>query len=208
MKSYQTPNLELPPWMGDQIPSAGVFLDAVEGRMAFVVRLARLNVEQGTGGPFAAAVFERDSGRLVAPGVNLVVPAKCSVAHAEIVAIMLAQQAQGTFDLGGETMPACELVTSTEPCAMCLGAIPWSGVRHLVCGATREDAEECGFDEGERALNWVAGLERRGISVTREVCREAAADVLRQYVATGGLAYNGRLGGLPPSLGPLDQRLP
>lgn len=198
MKHYRSLSLELPSWLPPLIPDSGVFLDAVEGRMEFVVRLARLNVEQGTGGPFAAAVFERESGRLVAPGVNLVVPANCSLAHAEMVAIMLAQQELGTFDLGGEGLPACELVTSTEPCAMCLGAIPWSGVRRLVCGATKADAEACGFDEGERPASWISGLERRGIEVLRELRRAEAAEVLRRYVESGGLAYNGRQSGASP----------
>lgn len=196
MRFYKSLSLELPTWLAPLIPDSGVFLDALDGRMEFVVRLARLNVEQGTGGPFAAAVFERDSGRLVAPGVNLVVPANCSVAHAEMVAIMLAQQELGTFDLGGEGLPACELVTSTEPCAMCLGAIPWSGVRRLVCGATKEDAEGCGFDEGERTAGWISGLERRGIEVVRGVRQIEASDVLKGYAAAGGLAYNGRRSGV------------
>jgi tRNA(Arg) A34 adenosine deaminase TadA len=121
-----------------------------------------------------------------------VVTAGCSIAHAEMVAIALAQQALGTFDLGAEGVPACELVTSTEPCAMCLGAVPWSGVQSLVCGARRRDAVQAGFDEGERPVAWVAALRRRGIAVRRGVMRAQAAEVLRCYAAEGGLVYNGR----------------
>ena len=47
-----------------------------------------------------------------------------------------------------EDLLADEMVASTQPCAMCLGATPWSGIRRLVCGARDEDAEEIGFDEG------------------------------------------------------------
>jgi hypothetical protein len=36
-----------------------------EDRMRVAIDLARQNVEHGTGGPFGAAVFERESGRLV-----------------------------------------------------------------------------------------------------------------------------------------------
>jgi len=194
MKPYRAPTLELPPWLLDLVPDAGVHIAALDGRMEFVVRLSRLNVEQGTGGPFAAAVFERDSGRLVAPGVNLVVPSNCSVAHAEMVAIMLAQQVVGSFDLGAVGLPAFELVTSAEPCAMCLGAIPWSGVRRVVCGARKEDAERCGFDEGDRPARWQASLARRRIEVIQDIRREEAADVLSHYQQTGGIPYNGRRG--------------
>jgi tRNA(Arg) A34 adenosine deaminase TadA len=117
----------------------------------------------GTGGPFGAAVFEEQSGRLLATGVNLVVAAGCSLLHAEVVALLLAQQRLGRFDLGGEGLPVCELVTSAEPCAMCFGAVLWSGVKSLVCAARREDVERLGFDEGPKPVDWPAELERAAL---------------------------------------------
>ncbi len=149
--------------------------------MRLVVELSRLNVEHGTGGPFGAGIFDLESHRLIAPGVNLVTDTNLSIAHAEIVAIMVAQKAVGRFDLGGPDQPARELVASTEPCAQCFGATPWSGVRRLVCGARDEDARAIGFDEGPKMDDWVGALERRGISVSRDVLREEAAEVLRRY---------------------------
>jgi tRNA(Arg) A34 adenosine deaminase TadA len=131
---------------------------------------------------------------LVAPGVNLVATTNLSAAHAEMVAIMISQQVVGHFDLGGEGLPPYELVASTEPCAMCFGAIPWSGVRRLVCGAREEDARDIGFDEGSKVSDWVAALEQRGISVARDVYRDEAAAVLRYYVESGGMIYNARQG--------------
>ena len=181
--------LELPGWIEGLLSEERAYLQA-EDRMRLVVDLARRNVLHGTGGPFGAAIFERDSGRLVAPGVNMVVNAGCSVAHAEMVAIMVAQQRIAGFDLGGEGQPARELVTSTEPCAMCLGATPWSGVVGLVCGARGEDAEKVGFDEGAKPQDWVRSLEERGISVARDVLRDEAAAVLREYGEGGGEIYN------------------
>ena len=186
-------SLRLPGWVD------GVAEDrpypTVEDRMRLVVELARQNVRRKTGGPFGAGVFERASGRLLAPGVNLVVSSGCSVFHAEMVAIMVAQSALGAFDLGGEGLPAYELVTSTEPCAMCLGATPWSGVRGLVCGASDEDARAVGFDEGAKMDEWAGTLEARGIPVRLNVLREEAAEVLREYAASGGEIYNSRQGG-------------
>ena len=87
-----------------------------------------------------------------------------------------------------------ELVASTEPCAMCFGAISWSGVRRLVCGAREEDARRIRFDEGPKVSDWVAALEQRGISVARDVCRDEAAAVLRYYIESGGTLYNARQG--------------
>ena len=73
---------------------------------------------------------------------------------------------------------------------MCLGATPWSGVSTLIVGARDEDAREIGFDEGSKPEDWVAYLNSRGISVQLDVLRDDAADVLRQYMHTGGEIYN------------------
>ncbi|HHC07473.1 MAG TPA: nucleoside deaminase [Actinobacteria bacterium] len=183
-------HLTLPAWMADVAADEVVIPDVVE-RMRFVVGLAARNVAEGTGGPFGAAVFVRDTGRLVAPGVNRVVSTRCSIAHAEIVAIAMAGQVLGSFDLGaGGEM---ELVSSVEPCAMCLGAIPWSGVASLVCGARDEDARAVGFDEGDKPRDWIADLVDRDIEVHLDVLREEAARVLYDYALAGGIIYNGRV---------------
>ncbi|MGC9360154.1 MAG: deaminase, partial [Anaerolineae bacterium] len=113
-----------------------------------------------------------------------------SWAHAEMVALALAQQTLGTYDLRSEGAPRCALVTSAEPCAMCLGAVPWSGVQQLVCGARDEDVRAIGFDEGHKPADWVAALEHRGIVVLRDVLRDEAAAALRAYAAQGGAIYN------------------
>ena len=189
--------LSLPPWLESALPPSDTAFPAVEDRMRFVIGLAEQNIAAGTGGPFAAAVFNGGTGRLITAGVNLVISLNSSIAHAEIIAIMLAQQRAGTYDLGGGGMPPLELVTSTEPCAMCLGAIPWSGVRRLICGATGEDVTGIGFDEGAKPAGWQRELEERGIAVVQNVCRAEAAAVLRRYAEQGGMIYNARQGERP-----------
>jgi tRNA(Arg) A34 adenosine deaminase TadA len=121
-----------------------------------------------------------------------VVPSNCCIVHAEMVAIMIAQQVMGSYDLAAEGLPPCEMVVSTEPCAMCLGAIPWSGIRRLVCAARDEDARSIGFDEGAKVPDWAASLEERNITVLRDVCRPEAGEVLRAYLESGGIIYNSR----------------
>ena len=93
-------------------------------------------------------------------------------------------------------MPACELAASTEPCAMCLGAIVWSGVRGLVCGSRDQDAHDVGFDEGPKPSDWVRLLEQRSISVSRDILRDEAKAVLLQYHEQDGPIYNGRQGSI------------
>jgi len=186
------PSLTLhePDWIEKYVLQADRSFSTVMERMSFVVELSRLNVRHETGGPFAAAVFRTDDGSLLATGVNMVLSARCSVLHAEVVALIAAQQKAGTHDLSAAGLPGYELVTSTEPCAMCMGAVAWSGIRKLVCGARGSDAEETGFDEGEKPVAWAKALERRGVLVVRDICREQAASVLRDYRAKGGVIYN------------------
>jgi tRNA(Arg) A34 adenosine deaminase TadA len=187
--------IRLPDWLKNFVASSPEVFPSAEDRMRFVIALARQNVQHETGGPFASAVFDH-GGRLIAPGVNVVVTSNCSVLHAEIVALVLAQKTLGRYDLSDEGRSHYDLVAATEPCAMCFGAVPWSGVKRLVCGARDEDARAIGFDEGPKLDDWVEALNNRGIAVERDVLREEAAAVLREYVAAGGTIYNsGRPGG-------------
>lgn len=181
--------IELPQWVDPFVSESPLLFTTVEERMRFVIRLARHNVEQQTGGPFGAGVFDRD-GRLIAPGVNIVMSSNCSVLHAEIVALALTQKRLGRYDISNGGKAYYELVSSTEPCAMCFGAIPWSGVAGLVCGARDEDARRIGFDEGPKLHDWIQALESRGIQVVRNVLREDAVSVLQLYKEIGGLIYN------------------
>jgi tRNA(Arg) A34 adenosine deaminase TadA len=159
--------------------------------MLFVIELAQKNISHGTGGPFGAAVFERATGKPVAVGVNLVVRSSCSHAHAEMVAIALAQHRIGSYTLSVPGSQEHELVTSCEPCAMCFGAIIWSGITRLVCGASSSDAQSAGFDEGPKPQKWIEELEKRGIEVVTGVCKIEAERVLKNYIDAGGIIYNG-----------------
>ena len=181
--------IRLPGWVGGFLGDGAWLFSTPEDRMRLVVELARQNIERHTGGPFAAGVFD-ERGVLVAPGVNLVVWSGCSVLHAEVVALALAQKQLGRYDIGDGGRSRYELVTSTEPCAMCLGAIPWSGVSRIVCGARDEDARRIGFDEGSKLPEWDRALEARGIEVVRDVLRGDAVSVLERYVQGGGPIYN------------------
>lgn len=189
-------HLGLPQWVSDFLQQQPTIFPTPEARMSLVVTLSKLNIEQGSGGPFGAGIFRADTHHLVAPGINLVLSSQSSLAHAEIVAIMLAQQLLEVHDLGATGLPPHELVTSCEPCAMCLGAICWSGVRHLVCGAKGIDAETIGFDEGPKPQSWITALEQREITVTVGVGRQEATQVLQDYVEQGGEVYNSRQGSI------------
>jgi len=186
--------LKLPGWLSTFIADQPQYFETSELRMQLTIQLAHLNIKNRTGGPFGAAVFNMETGELISTGVNLVVPSNCSMAHAEMIAISSAQQKLGNFDLGAAGLPRLELVSSSEPCAMCFGAIPWSGVRHLACGARDEDVRSIGFDEGPKHSRWIRELEKRGISVEIDICRDEATAVLQHYAEAEGDVYNARQG--------------
>ena len=181
--------IQLPDWIGRFLSQDKIICPQIEERMRLVIELSRQNIEQQTGGPFAAAVFDQ-KGKLIAPGVNMVISTNCSILHAEMVAITLAQKVLGRYDLSNGGRKTYDLVSTTEPCAMCLGAVPWSGVSRLICAARDEDAREIGFDEGSKPADWAGELEKRGITVIRDILRPEAVKVLKNYQSSGGTIYN------------------
>lgn len=178
--------LSLPAWLSGY-PAAQPLPADDAGRVAEVLALASENVRRGTGGPFAAAVYHEATGARLAVAVNAVLPNRCALAHAETLALGLAQQAAGTHTLAG--IPAL-LVSSSEPCAMCLGAIAWSGIARLVYASTRGDVESLGFDEGPRTARWKQALAQRGVQVRGPLLRQEGRAVLDLYAQRGGAIYN------------------
>jgi tRNA(Arg) A34 adenosine deaminase TadA len=186
--SFPELRVACPDWLHELFPLDVQYSDD-EARMRVAIEAARQNVLRGTGGPFGAAIFAVSDGRLVAAGVNLVVQLSSSVLHAEIVAFMMAQHRTGSYTLavdGGH-----ELFTSCEPCAMCLGATQWSGVRRVVWSASREDAHRLRFDEGPVFPASYEYLRERGIGFEPELLRADGRAVLELYRERGGTIYNG-----------------
>ena len=181
--------IDLPDWIRD-VADFNQSYATREDRMRLVIELARQNVLRDRGGPFGAAIFECETGRLVGVGVNRVVPLNNSVLHAEMIAFMEAESALHSFTLAADGMPAHEVVTSCEPCAMCLGAALWAGVRRIVSGATRHDAAKLRFDEGPVFPQSHQYLEARGVEIVQEVLREEACAVFKLYLDHGGPIYN------------------
>ena len=194
MKKPSAVTLTLPSWLSEITARPLVIPDRLE-RMRWVIGLSQGNVEHDSGGPFAAAVFETATGRLLGAGVNRVEPLRCSPAHAEVMAIAFAQQGMQTYDLGLNAAAASELVTSSQPCLMCLGATLWSGVTRLRYGATAADVTVVlGFDEGPLPVAWQDELRQRHIAVEAEVLRREAVAVLELYKKKQGTVYNSRQG--------------
>lgn len=178
-----------PDWMHETVDFDRPYPDD-DSRVRVAIGLALENVTRETGGPFGAAVFEAGSGRLVGVGANAVIRLNNSSAHAEIVALMMAQAYVGNFTLRDDPRVRYELFSSCEPCAMCLGATLWSGVTRLVFAATRDDATRLSFDEGPVFPESYQYLSQRGITIERGRLRDEANAVFDLYVRQGGPIYN------------------
>lgn len=181
-----TKTLELPDWL-NEFNIDGTSIKDQEEQMKFVLKLAVKNVKEKTGGPFGAAVFEESSGELISVGVNLVVESNCSTAHAEIVAITLAQEKLKNYRLDEKSYV---LVSSAQPCVMCAGALLWSGIKKMIYGSNKNDVEEIvGFDEGPIHPDWVNEMKKRNIEIIGEVMRGEANKALKEYKENEGILY-------------------
>ncbi len=185
-------HLTLPSWLEGVLALASEYPTDVD-KMALAIDLARRNVEAETGGPFGSAIFGQDD-RVLAVGLNRVLPETCSVAHAETMACMLAQRSVGRVRLNRDETDQpwgpVTLAASGQPCCQCYGALVWAGIDRLLVGARSEDIEELTeFDEGPLPEDWVGELENREIEVVRDVLRDESRSVLRAYSEVGGPTY-------------------
>ncbi|KAF0675544.1 nucleoside deaminase [Profundibacterium mesophilum] len=103
---------------------------AERGALADAIRSARDAAGAGPRAGIAAAIVLED--RVVAVGVNEVHLHHDPTRHAEIVAIGAACRALGRSDLSGAT-----LVSTLQPCEMCLAAMRFSGIDRLVFAADK-----------------------------------------------------------------------
>jgi tRNA(Arg) A34 adenosine deaminase TadA len=132
--------------------------------LARCVELARAARERGDH-PFGAVVVTA-GGRTV-EGLNSVVTRRDPTGHAETNAVRLAGAQLTPDELATST-----LYTSTEPCAMCAGAIYWSGIARVA------------FALSEQALaTFVA--EQEGVPTMRLPCREVFARGGRRVIVAG-----------------------
>jgi len=84
--------LSIPDRVARELSRYPKHLPTHEDRMRMIIHFSKLFFEHGTGGPFAAGVFEQNTGKLIPAGVNIVIPSNCSSAHAEIMTLSIAQK--------------------------------------------------------------------------------------------------------------------
>lgn len=96
-----------------------------QGLLLRAVALARAARDRGNH-PFGALLADAD-GTVLLEAENTVVTAADATGHAETNLVRRAGAS-----LGRDALRATTLYTSTEPCAMCAGAVYWSGIGTVV----------------------------------------------------------------------------
>ena len=96
------------------------------------VEIARRSREAGNH-PFGAVLAAADRAVLLEAG-NSVATERDITGHAELNLVRLASRAYS-----GETLAGSTLYSSAEPCAMCAGAIYWSGIGRVVYALSEHD---------------------------------------------------------------------
>lgn len=185
--------IEMPAWLTATLPTLPTRLTNDTQRMRLVNQLAERNHLEGTGGPFAALTTDTGTGELLSVGVNLVLASGLSTAHAEVVALSIAEARLCRWDLGADDA-VIDLTVNWRPCVMCYGAAMWSGIRRLVIAGEGPELEQLtGFDEGPMRPDWAEQFEDRGITVVQDVLRDEAVNVFRRYGdRRDAVVYNAR----------------
>jgi len=109
--------------------------------MELAIHSALEGIALGEGGPFGAAIIDAQ-GNILAVAHNTVLKDCDPTCHAEMNAIRRASK-----HLNNHILKGCTLLTTAEPCPMCLAAIYWARIESVVVGVTRKTAAEYGFDD-------------------------------------------------------------
>jgi tRNA(Arg) A34 adenosine deaminase TadA len=106
-----------------------------EYHLLAAVELARRSRESGNH-PFGARLVDA-TGQMLLEAENTVVTGRDCTGHAETNLMRIASER-----FSPEFLQGCTLYTSTEPCAMCAGAIYWGNVRRVVFALSEEELRE------------------------------------------------------------------
>jgi tRNA(Arg) A34 adenosine deaminase TadA len=147
-----------------------VDLDALLRRAVAVADRARAAGNH----PFGALLVDAD-GQVLLEAENTVTTSGDVTGHAETNLVSLASRR-----LDREALAAATLVTSCEPCAMCSGAIYWSGIAAVVYGLSESGLLALTGDDPENPTmslpcRTVLGSGQRPIAVTGPMLEADAA---------------------------------
>ena len=126
--------------------------------------------------PYGAIIVK--DGQIIGKSDANVPVSKTGFSHAELRAIEDAMQHLGGH-LCAEGGKGCTIYSSCEPCAMCMGAILYTGIERLVYAATLEDSKECVNEILAKAEEVASSCKNRKIEIVKELHRDKAVEVLK-----------------------------
>ena len=125
--------------------------------------------------PFGALLVD-GNGQLLLEAENTVVTGNDATGHAETNLIRLA-----STQYSPDFLAQCTLYTSTEPCAMCAGAIFWGNVRRVAYGLSEAELYAMVAADAEDVLHYpcreLFAQGRKPITVIGPVLEELAQTV-------------------------------
>src|ERR1700761_1439357 len=101
--------------------------------------------------PFGAVIVRHATGEVLAQGVNQTI--ENSMFHGEIVAMnnLVARH-------GNDIWNELALYTTGEPCAMCMGAMAWAGLPHVIWASSMATISASGIDQIDISARQIATL--------------------------------------------------
>lgn len=136
-------------------------------------RLARQAAARGNH-PFGALLV-RD-GTIVLTAENTVHTDRDPTRHAELNLV-----SAGARSLGLEALATCTLYTSTEPCAMCAGAIYWAGIGAVVYGCSEARLGQYAGDDFLMPCRTVFARGKRPMQIVGPVLEDEGAAIHAGY---------------------------
>lgn len=124
--------------------------------------------------PFGALLVKE--GAVVLTAVNTIHTEQDVTCHAELNLV-----SQATRQFAPDFLTKCVLYTSTEPCAMCAGAIYWAGINTVVFGCSAEELGNIAGGGFVVPCRDIFASGERPITVIGPVLEEESTAVHQQY---------------------------
>lgn len=177
------------------------------------IRLANkvaLEAVKHGGGPFGAVIVQIDdnTGKVLRYwiGYDHAANEHDPTAHAEMSVLRQAAKQLAVDNLGKisqeqaklpqpGTFSHCVLYSSTEPCAMCLAAIYWAGIKEIIFSTTRYDAAAPGVNFSDKLIYEDSSKpypDRRVITI-RQAIAPNSLDAFNYYKRRGEVKHYGTI---------------
>lgn len=144
-----------------------------EDFMRLAIDLARAAMEHGNQ-PYGALVVKGGDIIIQAESTKIIT-GDCS-RHAELTVA-----SRAAMFLSKEDMQECTLYSSTEPCAMCTGAIYWSGIGRLVYGCPNEYLSQILGGNLEISTREILSRGKRKVEVAGPILGDEAFELHKEY---------------------------